>query len=89
MRGHNPLLYYTKGADDLMTNTESKVRGVKLKLHCAIMKLNNLPGLLRVMEVVHKEMNYQAIETDLFNGHQHPEHLTKKEGQRNEKTPQT
>lgn len=71
------------------TDTERKVRGLKLKLHCAILKLDNLPGLLRIMQAVNKEINCQTIEDNLFNGHQYEAHFTKKEGTHNEKTPQT
>lgn len=50
------------------TNNDQRIRGIKINLHCKIMKLDSFHGLQRVMAVINQELETQRKNTRFFRG---------------------
>lgn len=48
------------------TNNDQRIQGLKINLHCKIMKLDSFYGLQRVMAVINQELETQRKNTRFF-----------------------
>lgn len=67
---------------------QSRIRGLKIRLHFKVMELDNLHGLERVLRVITQETELQKRNTHFFRETRNNSNVEDERGESNEETPQ-